>query len=70
MAKEWNRVHQAQPPFRLSVVDAWQLTDHRPETTTDGRHWISESLTQFWDKRSRIGEAEGTYQLPDSVRTD
>jgi len=28
------------PPFRVSVVDVTSLTDNRPDTSTEGRHWI------------------------------
>jgi hypothetical protein len=42
------------------VVDAWQLTDDRPETTADGRHWVlteeNKDVAQF---RTRIGAAPG-----------
>lgn len=42
------------------MVDAWQLTDDRPETTADGRHWVlteeNKDVAQF---RTGIGEAPG-----------
>jgi len=28
------------PPFRVGVVDVTSLTDNRPDTSTEGRHWI------------------------------
>lgn len=54
-AKKWNRMHTN---FRVSVVDAWSLTDNFPESTSDGRHWVSEG-GKYRDHRSRQGEAEG-----------
>ena len=41
------------------MVDAWLLTDNRPETTNEGRHWIDEGKGNFVTKRPLIGEAEG-----------
>jgi hypothetical protein len=51
-------MYKENPPFRVSVVDAWLLTDHRPETTSEGRHWIAENkkLTLL---RNGIGEPDG-----------
>ena len=57
LAVKWNAVHTV-PKFRVSVVDAWSLTDNFPESTSDGRHWVSEGR-KYWDQRSLQGEAEG-----------
>jgi hypothetical protein len=57
VAKRWNA--QFTEGFRVSVVDAWLLTDNRPETTNEGRHWIDEGKGNFVTKRPLIGEAEG-----------
>jgi hypothetical protein len=47
--------------FRLSVIDAWLLTDSRPETTSDGRHYSGENDdTQLLQDRPLMGEADGT----------
>ena len=59
VAKMWNAKHSA-PKFRVSVVDAWSLTDNFPESTSDGRHWVSEGR-KFWDQRSLQGQAEGAF---------
>ena len=63
LARKWNRITLDNPDmFRLSVVDAWKVTDDRPETVYDGRHWIVEEhydryrVSEF---RPLIGEAEG-----------
>jgi hypothetical protein len=60
IARRWNREHRERgyEPFRVSVVDAWMMTDNRPETTSDGRHWVPEGGNP-WPQRPRIGEAEG-----------
>jgi hypothetical protein len=55
VAKSWNAVHDS---FRLSVVDAWFLTDSRPETSFDGRHW-SEDENPARNERPLMGEADG-----------
>ncbi|SCZ90076.1 BZ3500_MvSof-1268-A1-R1_Chr1-3g01761 [Microbotryum saponariae] len=34
---------EAKPKFRVDFVDYFSLTDTRPETSTDGRHWPMES---------------------------
>jgi hypothetical protein len=60
LARNWNRIHLGEEPFRLSVIDAWMLTDNRPETTSDGLHWVVENKNT-WDQRPKIGEAEGSY---------
>ena len=44
--------------FRVSVIDAWLLTDPRPETTFDGRHYSGESEDALED-RPLMGEADG-----------
>lgn len=59
VARKWNQFKNA--TFRVSAVDAWQLTDHRMETTSDGRHWIDEMNGYYSWRRQGIGEAEGTY---------
>jgi hypothetical protein len=56
-AKRWNREHSGDIPFLVSAIDAWFLTDSRPETSADGRHW-SEERTPAWDDRPSIGEAD------------
>ena len=58
VAKNWNAMYRESPPFRVSVVDAWLLTDHRPETTSEGRHWIAED-DKFRILRNGIGESDG-----------
>ena len=44
--------------IRLSVIDAWLLTDSRPETNYDGRHYSGENEDTTPD-RPLIGEADG-----------
>jgi len=61
-------MHLGKEPFRLSVIDAWMLTDNRPETTGDGFHWVAEFRTDLLNQRPRIGEAEGS--ISDQVSTD
>jgi len=62
VAREWNTAQLASgnATFRVSAVDAWQLTDQRMETTSDGRHWIDEMNGYYSYRRRGIGEAEGT----------
>lgn len=51
---------------RVGWVDAFALTDSRPETTLDGFHWVSEEGRAVkkgwvgWDREARplVGEAE------------
>ena len=59
-ARAWNKAHKANPPFRLSVIDGWQLTDNRPETSSEGRHWISEDVGELDTFRKGIGEPDGS----------
>jgi hypothetical protein len=63
VARRWNRLHHTDEAtsFRLSAVDAWFLTDNRPETTSDGRHYTLERAGN--DKRPLIGEADGISYL-------
>ena len=63
VAKKWNQ--EGNSTFRVSAVDAWQLTDNRMETTSDGRHWIDESGYHS-QRRKGIGEAEGICPLNSS----
>ena len=58
VARTWNKIYKDNPPFRVSVVDAWLLTDNRPETTMEGRHWIAEDK-KYKAFRKGIGEADG-----------
>ena len=73
----WNREHpgnQQQPgnqesgdpnqrnSFKVSVVDSFGLTDARPETTRDGRHWALE-MEEIKLLRPLLGEAEGICQM-------
>lgn len=58
-ASEWNRKNQ---PFKLSVVDAFAMTDARPETTNDGTHWVEEHEKSHLI-RPTVGEAEGIRLL-------
>jgi hypothetical protein len=59
VAKDWSRERAENPPFRVSVVDAWLLTDNRPETTTEGRHWVVEGPSTIkW--RAGFGTTVGT----------
>ena len=57
VARKWNQIGNS--TFRVSAVDAWQLTDNRMETTSDGRHWIDEMNGYYSYRRKGIGEAEG-----------
>jgi hypothetical protein len=60
VAHHWNQMHRQNPPFRLSVVDAWDMTDNRPEATSEGRHWVSED--EGAEKiRPFVGETDGTF---------
>lgn len=59
VAREWNLLHQSNPPFRVSVVDGWRLTDNRPETTVEGLHWITEAQGDKRPLRPMVGEAIG-----------
>lgn len=62
VARLWNREYRN--AFRLSVVDEWRLTDNRPETTFEGRHWVSEWFsTGNYAYRPLIGEAEGNVNF-------
>jgi hypothetical protein len=63
IARKWNARHKNDPPFKVSVVDAWQLTDNRLETTAEGRHWIAEDGGEFATMRKGIGESEGISLL-------
>jgi len=59
VAREWNLRHQKNPPFRVSVVDTWYLTDNRPETSVEGLHWITELHGDVSRFRPMVGEAMG-----------
>ena len=62
VAKDWNKMHGTDAPFKVSVVDVWLLTDNRPETTTEGRHWVLEGPYPItW--RKGIGTAVGIHGL-------
>lgn len=62
LAREWNKLHKDNAPFRLSVVDAFQLTGDRMETTVDGSHWVDEGqFENRLDRRIGAGEPDGTY---------
>jgi len=61
VGKQWNK--SGNSTFRVSAVDAWQLTDNRMETTSDGRHWIDEMNGYYSYRRKGIGEAEGILRL-------
>jgi hypothetical protein len=62
LAKRWNEQHK--DGFRVSVVDAWQLTDGRPETTSDGRHYSPPDEKPYdAAERPLMGEADGTSQV-------
>jgi len=62
VAKKWNQIHENDLPFRTSVVDVWQLTDNRPETSSEGRHWVYERTGDAsLSARPLMGEAERTY---------
>jgi hypothetical protein len=67
-ARVWNNLHRENPPFRVSVVDAWKLTDNRPETTYEGRHWIAEGKKIC--PRKSVGETEGISTLYVLLSTD
>ena len=41
------------------MVDAWKLTDNRPETSFEGRHWVIDQIDDRASRRPLIGEAEG-----------
>jgi len=59
LAKRWNKEHDG---FRVSVVDAWLLTDSRPETTSDGRHYTAaEDQPWYGPQRPLMGEADGIF---------
>lgn len=45
-------------PFKLSVVDAFAMTDARPESTSDGTHWVEENEKSYLI-RPTVGECEG-----------
>ena len=49
--------------MRVSVVDAWEITDPRPETTSDGRHYSSDN-PNIGQQRPYVGEADGTIIYP------
>ena len=55
VARRWN----LKKSFRVSVVDAWKLTDNRPETSFEGRHWVIDQIDDRASRRPLIGEAEG-----------
>jgi hypothetical protein len=60
VAEKWNEEHEE--GFRVSVVDAWWLTDSRPETTSDGRHYSSpEEKPWYAAERPLMGEADGMF---------
>lgn len=54
LAKTWNEG----TGVRVSVVDAWEITDPRPETTSDGRHYSSDN-PKIGEQRRYVGEADG-----------
>ena len=56
----WNREHAETggASFKVSVIDTFGLTDARPETTRDGRHWAAE-MDDIKLLRPLLGEAEG-----------
>jgi hypothetical protein len=58
VARTWNQEHIGKSPFRVSVVDGWQLTDNRPETSSDGGHWIAEGSNHLTFRKG-IGECDG-----------
>lgn len=43
-------------------MDAWMLTDNRPETTSEGRHWVAEDWGWIATRRPYVGEAEGDWE--------
>jgi len=60
LARAWNNLFKANSPFRLSVVDAFQLTGDRMETTADGSHWVDEGqFENRLDRRKGVGEPDG-----------
>ena len=69
MASKWNNLHSKELPFRLSVVDAWMMTDNRPESTSDGVHWIEENEKSSL-VRPTVGEADGTTHLQTIINQD
>jgi hypothetical protein len=58
VAHHWNQMHKDNPPFKLSVIDAWEYTDNRPEATSEGRHWVSED-EGAQSIRPHVGETDG-----------
>lgn len=58
IARSWIQ-QNPESSFRLSVIDAWLLTDSRPETTSDGRHY-SADIEDVVEDRPLMGEADGT----------
>jgi hypothetical protein len=62
VARQFHLENVDNPPFKVSVVDAWQLTDNRPETTSEGRHWIAED-SAYREFRNGIGEGDGSFPL-------
>ena len=57
LAKTWNEG----TGVRVSVVDAWEITDPRPETTSDGRHYSSDNA-KIGEQRRYVGEADGNIR--------
>jgi len=57
-------MHQNSSPFRVSVVDSWALTDNRPETVFEGRHWLNEYEHRDKERqRPLLGEASGSFPV-------
>ncbi|KAL7271366.1 hypothetical protein RUND412_005889 [Rhizina undulata] len=69
-AKEWaKRVKDAGKGTRVSFVDAFTISDSRPESTVDGLHWMfhAPKLDKLWSHwnitvRPAAGEAEDMLQ--------
>jgi hypothetical protein len=53
----WNHFYE-NSPFRVSAIDAWQLTDNRPETTAHERYQVTEDPEELG---LYINEAEGKF---------
>ena len=58
VATQWKEMHKDNLPFR-TAVDARQLTDNRPETSSERRHWACEkSKDASLEMKPLTGEAE------------
>lgn len=60
--RSWARRRRGAEGGKVGFVDAFAITDNRPETSVDGVHWVAYTDEERgWTRNSRpaVGEAEG-----------